>query len=67
MKRILVIVLSFIILESCSNNGGESGTVNDGYNGISDPNGGLPDTGEARLKNDSSRLRVDTEKRDSLH
>lgn len=67
MKRILVVMISLVILQSCSNNGGESGTVNDGYNGISDPNGGLPDTGQGRLANDSSRIRVDTEKRDSLH
>lgn len=43
MKKLLVILGSVLILQACSNNGGESGTVNDGIK-IVDSNGGLADT-----------------------
>lgn len=43
MKKIIVILCSVLILQACSNNGGESGTVNDGIKMV-DSNGGLADT-----------------------
>ena len=43
MKRVIVIFGSLLLLQSCSNNGGESGAVNDGIKAV-DSNGGLADT-----------------------
>jgi hypothetical protein len=43
MKKLLMIAFVTMALTSCSNNGGESGAVNDGINAV-DSNGGLPDT-----------------------
>lgn len=43
MKRVIVIFGSIFILQACSNNGGESGAVNDGIK-VFDSNGGLADT-----------------------
>ena len=68
MKRIVAIVTSIILLSACSNNGGESGVVNDGFNGAGDTNGGLSDTSQIynpEIDTSRSEDRVDTEKRDS--
>ena len=70
MKKVFVIITSLFVLQACSNNGGESGTVNDGFKGAGDPNGGLADT--ANNTNgpaiDTARMdhRTDTEKRDTF-
>jgi hypothetical protein len=69
MKKVLITLAGFIILQSCSNNGGESGTVNDGIKPI-DSNGGLADTPyvTAQPATDSAKLenRVDLSKRDTF-
>lgn len=68
MKKLLVIVSSFLILQACSNNGGESGAVDDGIKEVGDQNGGLPDTaGKPNPSTDTTmgEDRVDTQKRDS--
>jgi PBP1b-binding outer membrane lipoprotein LpoB len=69
MKKVLVVIASVMFLLSCSNNGGESGAVNDGFNGAGDTNGGLPDTPKIqRNPNIDTAVgdpRVDTERRDS--
>jgi len=68
MKKGLMIIASFFLLQACSNNGGESGVVNDGIKAV-DSNGALDDS--RRQPRDSSvdssigDDRVDTEKRDS--
>lgn len=73
MKKILMVLVSIALLQACNpsnNNPGESGTVNDGFDGAGDVNGGLPDTAntaspsiDTALKGDQ---RVDTEQRDSI-
>jgi hypothetical protein len=68
MKKVLGIFSLFVLL-SCSNNGGESGAVDDGI-GVSDSNGALPDNGtnvhSSQIDTTSfGDNRVDTEKRDS--
>lgn len=69
MKKIMIIVAGAMFLVSCSNNGGESGAVNDGYNGISDTNSGLPNdkplAPSPSIDSAKGDHRVDTEKRDS--
>jgi hypothetical protein len=70
MKKALLILISSTIILACSNNPGESGTVNDGYKGASDANGALPnsDSFNATPAIDTSikgNNRVDTERRDS--
>lgn len=69
MKKILTALTMVVALTACSNNGGESGAVNDGFNGMGDTNGGLPDTGNAnynpRIERDKGEHRVDLERRDS--
>ena len=59
-------VVGFILVQSCSNNGGESGVQDDGFKGASDSNGGLPNTEQpTNPQTDTARgeHRVDTEKR----
>ena len=66
MKKAFVILLSIFVLSACSNNGGERGTTNDGFDGVSDTNGALPDTPyQAHPSTDTAKgeHRVDTEKR----
>lgn len=69
MKKILIALAVFAVFESCSNNGGESGTVNDGIKPV-DSNGGLADTPYTHLNpaTDSSKMenRVDLSKRDTF-
>jgi hypothetical protein len=68
MKKILMILSSVLILQACSNNGGEGGAVDDGMKEVGDTNGGLPDTsGPVDPSKDTSidDDRVDTQKRDS--
>lgn len=69
MKKIFIVIAGFMFLCSCSNNGGESGAVNDGFDGAGDTNGGLPDTPKIqRNPNIDTAVgdpRVDIERRDS--
>ena len=69
MKKALILITGFFILQSCSNNGGESGTVNDGIKAV-DSNGGLADTPRTTNQSltDTSKMedRVDIEKRDTV-
>ena len=69
MIKILLIAVSFMYLQSCSNNGGESGAVNDGIKPV-DSNGGLADTPytHSNAATDTSKMedRVDLSKRDTF-
>lgn len=55
-------------IQSCSNNGGESGAVDDGMR-ATDSNGALPDDtaqmNNGRIDTSKGEDRVDTERRDS--
>jgi hypothetical protein len=68
MKKLLTILMSCSLLVACSNNGGESGAVDDGMKPI-DANGGLTDSTNNRFDPSTDSVigddRVDTEKRDS--
>jgi hypothetical protein len=69
MKKILVLLFSCATIYACSNNGGESGAVDDGMRPM-DSNGGLSDSPQViNPGTDTSTMedRVDTEKRDSLN
>ncbi len=72
MKKILFSLLSIALLQACnpSNNiPGESGTVNDGFEGSGDRNGGLSDTNQHTPAVDTSikgNQRTDTQQRDSI-
>ncbi len=71
MKKILFVLISAALLQACTGQGGESGTINDGFSGIADDNGALPDT----LTNPNPAIdtsikgeqRVDIERRDSVN
>lgn len=69
MKKLILAAGLFMALQSCSNNGGESGAVDDGMR-PADSNGALPDD-TAQMRNgriDTSAKgpnRVDIERRDS--
>jgi len=71
MKKLLFVFISAALLQACTGQGGESGTVNDGFSGVGDDNGGLPDT----ITNPNPSIdtsikgeqRVDTERRDSVN
>jgi hypothetical protein len=69
MIKILIMAAGFLLLQSCSNNGGESGAVDDGIKAI-DSNGGLADTpyNQSTSVTDTARLenRVDLSKRDTF-
>jgi hypothetical protein len=69
MVRNLLVAAAFFLVQSCSNNGGESGAVNDGIKPV-DSNGGLADTPYNQLDpaTDTSKMedRVDLSKRDTL-
>ena len=68
MKKLLVILMSCSLFVACSNNGGESGAVDDGMKPI-DANGGLADSTNNQFNPSIDSTigddRVDTEKRDS--
>lgn len=69
MKKVFAILMSFALLQACSNNNGESGVQNDGIKTV-DSNGGLADT--TRTTNQSAtdtskgEDRVDLSKRDTF-
>jgi hypothetical protein len=69
MKKILAGLSLAMIMTACSNNGGESGAVDDGFKGAGDPNGGLPDSANTKhnpeIEPSKGEQRVDTERRDS--
>lgn len=69
MKKLAIILSSFLILQSCSNNSGESGAVNDGIKMV-DSNGGLADTpyNGNQSSTDTSKMedREGTSKRDTF-
>lgn len=69
MKKLILAAGLFMAIQSCSNNGGESGVVDDGMKPV-DANGGLPDdtTQMQNGRTDTSAKgedRVDIERRDS--
>ncbi|HVG12872.1 MAG TPA: hypothetical protein VM843_07700 [Flavisolibacter sp.] len=73
MKKILMVLISIALLQACNpsnKNPGESGTVNDGFDGAGDANGGLPDTMKTASPSIDTAMkgdqRVDTQQRDSL-
>ena len=67
--KLMIVATAFLFLQSCSNNGGESGAVNDGIKAV-DSNGGLADTAynNSTSVTDTSKLenRVDLSKRDTF-
>lgn len=69
MKKILALMAGIVFLASCSNNGGQTGVMNDGMS-LGDTNGGLADTAFApgtHLTDTSKREhRVDLSKRDTF-
>ncbi len=69
MKKVFVIMTGFAFLASCSNNGGQTGVMQDGMK-LGDTNGGLADTAfgnKAALTDTSKREhRVDLSKRDTF-
>ncbi|HYC30629.1 MAG TPA: hypothetical protein VEB42_17455 [Chitinophagaceae bacterium] len=68
MKRLLTVLMSFMILQACSNNGGEGGAVDDGIKAV-DSNGALDDSRNQNFDPSTDSTvgddRVDTQKRDS--
>ena len=70
MKQVFIILMSFVLLQACSNNNGQSGTQDDGIKTV-DTNGGLADT--ARTTDQSAtdtakgEDRVDISKRDTFN
>ncbi len=69
MRKIICSFLCIALLQACNpsnNNPGEGGTVNDGFSGAGDANGGLSDTSNLVTDTAGKELqRVDLEKRDS--
>lgn len=70
MKKALIILAGVFALQACSNNGGESGAVNDGIKTV-DSNGGLADTAyntQTTAPTDTAKGedRVDISKRDTF-
>jgi hypothetical protein len=69
MKKLLIVLGSILILQACSNNGGQSGAVNDGISPV-DSNGALADTPYTTNQSatDTSKMedRVETSKRDTF-
>ncbi len=68
-----MVLASVALLQACNpsnNNPGESGTVNDGFDGAGDANGGIPDTMTTASPSidtaSKGYQRVHTEQRDSL-
>ncbi|HEY1113636.1 MAG TPA: hypothetical protein VGE66_08735 [Chitinophagaceae bacterium] len=61
MKKLLVILAGFVVLQACNpgnENKGESGTVNDGFQGAGDPSGGL--SGDTVVQGTDARRSIDT-------
>lgn len=69
MKKVLAILMSFVVLQACSNNGGQTGVQNDGMK-LGDTNGGLADTARTtdQSATDTSKgeHRVDLSNRDTF-
>lgn len=68
MRKVFVLLAGFAFLTACSNNGGQSGVMNDGMK-LGDTNGGLADTAYTNQgATDTSKLenRVDISKRDTF-
>lgn len=70
MKKMLVFITGLFLTVACSNNPGESGTVNDGFKGGADANGALSDSSglnpNPTVDTAVGNHRVDTERRDTL-
>ncbi|NTS40059.1 MAG: hypothetical protein EOO14_03805 [Chitinophagaceae bacterium] len=69
MRKVFLLLGGFVFLTACSNNGGESGVVNDGMK-MGDTNGGLADTPYTNQgATDTSQLenRVDISTRDTAN
>ena len=69
MRKVITMLSLVAVLQACSNNGGESGVVNDGIR-ASDSNGALPDghnipANSPAIDSAHGDHRVDTENRDS--
>lgn len=69
MKKLFVLLSGVVFLAACSNNGGQTGVMNDGMR-LGDSNGGLADTsyGNRAASTDTSQRehRVDLSKRDTF-
>jgi hypothetical protein len=69
MKKVFAILMSFVLLQACSNNNGQSGVQDDGMK-LGDTNGGLADTARTtdQSATDTSKgeHRVDLSKRDTF-
>lgn len=69
MKKVFVLMAGFFFLLSCSNNGGQTGVMQDGMR-LGDTNGGLADTafgpGAAATDTAKREHRVDLSKRDTF-
>jgi hypothetical protein len=68
MKKVLSILMSFAILQACSNNEGQTGVQDDGMK-LGDTNGGLADTTYSNQSaTDTSKMehRVDISTRDTF-
>lgn len=69
MKKIFALMAGFAFFASCSNNGGQTGVMNDGMR-LGDTNGGLADTafGAGTHLTDTSKRehRVDLSRRDTF-
>ena len=69
MKKFWILLISIGMLQACSNNGGETGSQNDGIKTV-DSNGGAADTAQTtdQSATDSSKgeHRVDLSKRDTF-
>jgi hypothetical protein len=69
MRKVFVLIAGFAFLTACSNNGGQSGVMNDGMK-LGDTNGGLADTSYSNQgATDTSQLenRVDISTRDTAN
>ena len=69
MKKVFAILMSFVLLQACSNNNGQSGVQNDGMK-LGDTNGGLADTArttdQSATDTSTGEDRVDLSKRDTF-
>ena len=68
MRKVFLLMTGIAFLYACSNNGGQTGVMNDGMK-LGDTNGGLADTAYAgQSATDTSKLenRVDISTRDTF-
>ncbi|HYH16749.1 MAG TPA: hypothetical protein VD794_16070 [Flavisolibacter sp.] len=73
MKKLMIVLAGLVVMAACNpshNNPGEGGTVNDGFEGAGDANGGIAGDSANYGSNPSvdtavGEDRVDTEQRDS--